>query len=290
MRVADLRQAPTIGQSRVRTWGVRLLLALGAVPLLLPLVWMVSTSLKRESQVFKFPPRLIPEPLTLQAYHDILVETPFARQYVNSLYIAVLTVIGTAIVSSLAGYALARLRFPGRGLVLPILLTSLLLPIEVLIVPLYSLMSWLGWIGTPIPLIVEPVFGAPAVIGTFLMRQFFLSLPRDLEDAGRVDGLSAAGVFWRIALPLARPAIATLAILTFLASWNAYLEPLVFTSGDTELMTLPVAIGLFTDYMGQPYWTRQMAATTLSIVPMVVVFLLAQRQIVTGIARSGLKG
>ncbi len=257
---------------------------------MLPLVWMVSTSLKRESAVFKFPPQLIPDVITFDAYIAIFNETPFARQYGNSLVIGVLTVLGTAVVSSLAGYALARLRFPGRSLVLPILLTSLLLPIEVLIVPLYSLMSWFGWVGTQIPLVVEPVFGAPAVIGTFLMRQFFLSLPRDLEDAGRVDGLSTLGVFLRIALPLARPAIATLAILTFLASWNAYLEPLVFTSGDAQLATLPVAIGQFTDYQGQPYWTRQMAATTLSIVPMVVVFLLAQRHIVAGIARSGLKG
>lgn len=257
---------------------------------MLPLIWMVSTSLKREAMVFKFPPQLVPDPLTFAAYQEIFTQTPFARQYANSLAIAILTVLGTAIVSSLAGYALARLRFPGRRLVLPILLTSLLLPIEVLIVPLYTLMSWLGWIGTPIPLVVEPVFGAPAVIGTFLMRQFFLSLPRDLEDAGRVDGLGRVGVFWRIALPLARPALATLAILTFLASWNAYLEPLVFTSGDAQLATLPVAIGQFTDYQGQPFWTRQMAATTLSIVPMVIVFLLAQRQIVAGIARSGLKG
>jgi multiple sugar transport system permease protein len=279
-----------VERHRSRTALVRILLVLGAVPLLLPLVWMVSTSLKLESRVFKFPPQLVPEPATLQAYVEIFSESAFARQYANSLYIGVLTVLGTAVVSSLAGYALARLRFPGRRLVLPLLLTSLLLPIEVLIVPLYSLMTWLGWIGTPIPLIVEPVFGAPSVIGTFLMRQFFLSLPRDLEDAGRVDGLSTFGVFRRIALPLARPAIATLAILTFLASWNAYLEPLVFTSGDAQLQTLPVAIGQFTDYMGQPFWTRQMAATTLSIVPMVVVFLLAQRHIVAGIARSGLKG
>ena len=281
---------PEVGRSRGRTFAIRLLLVAGAVPLMLPLVWMVSTSLKRESAVFKFPPQLIPDVITFDAYIAIFNETPFARQYGNSLVIGVLTVLGTAVVSSLAGYALARLRFPGRSLVLPILLTSLLLPIEVLIVPLYSLMSWFGWVGTQIPLVVEPVFGAPAVIGTFLMRQFFLSLPRDLEDAGRVDGLSTLGVFLRIALPLARPAIATLAILTFLASWNAYLEPLVFTSGDAQLATLPVAIGQFTDYQGQPYWTRQMAATTLSIVPMVVVFLLAQRHIVAGIARSGLKG
>jgi multiple sugar transport system permease protein len=199
-------------------------------------------------------------------------------------------VVGTAVVASMAGYALARLRFPGRVLVLPLLLTALLLPNEILIVPQYALMSNLGLIGTQVPLVLEPVFGAPAVVGTFLMRQFFLSLPRELEDAGRVDGLGALGVFLRIALPLSGPALATLAIMTFLASWNAYLEPLVFTSGLPELITLPVALNEFTNFDGTPQYALQMAATTLSIVPVGVVFLLAQRHIVEGIARAGLKG
>jgi multiple sugar transport system permease protein len=274
----------------VRRWLVRGLLVLGALPLLLPLVWMVSTSFKNEYAVFEYPPRLLPETLEWQNYVELFVSWPFARQYASSLYIAGLTVLGTAVIASLAGYALARLRFPGRSLVLPLLLTSLLLPIEVIIVPLYALTSELGWVGTQIPLVVEPIFGAPAVVGTFLMRQFFLSLPRELEDAGRVDGLSTFGVFRHIALPLAKPAIATLAILTFLASWNAFLEPLVFTAGDPEIVTIPVALGQFSDFLGQPTYTLQMAATTLSIVPVVIVFLLAQRHIVEGIARSGLKG
>jgi multiple sugar transport system permease protein len=140
------------------------------------------------------------------------------------------------------------------------------------------------------PLLIEPVFAAPTVVGTFLMRQFFLSLPRELQDAGRVDGLSEFGVFWRIALPLARPAIATLAILTFLASWNAFLEPLVFVAGNRELFTLPVALTQFTDVDGTVFFALQMAATGLSILPVVVVFLFAQRYIVEGIARSGIKG
>ena len=173
---------------------------------------------------------------------------------------------------------------------LPLLLSALLLPNEILIVPQYALMSQLGLIGTQVPLVLEPVFGAPAVIGTFLMRQFFVSLPRELEDAGRVDGLGALGVFFRIALPLAGSALATLAMLTFLASWNAYLEPLVFTSGRPDLITLPVALNEFTNFDGTPQYALQMAATTLSIVPIAMVFLLAQRHIVEGIARSGLKG
>lgn len=265
-------------------------LALGAVPVLLPLAWMVATSLKKEFEVFEFPPRLIPRTFEWHNYIDVMTEGLFARQYLSSLYIALLTVLGTAVVSALAGYALARLRFPGQRILLPALLTALLLPVEVIIVPLYVLTSALGWIGTQIPLVVEPIFGAPAVVGTFLMRQFFLSLPRELEDAGRVDGLGTFGVFRHIALPLARPAIATLAILTFLASWNAFLEPLVFTAGDKELATIPVGLSLMSDYFGQPVFNLQMAATTLSILPVVVIFLLAQRHIVEGISRSGLKG
>jgi multiple sugar transport system permease protein len=266
------------------------ILTVGLLPLLLPLVWMVSTSFKPEFDVFAYPPQFIPMRLRLQNYADVFGQAPFARQYLSSLYLGVANVVGTAIVASMAGYSLARLRFPGRGVVLPLLLSALLLPNEILIVPQYALFSNLGLIGTQVPLVLEPVFGAPAVVGTFLMRQFFLSLPRELEDAGRVDGLGGLGVFLRIALPLSGPALATLSILTFLASWNAYLEPLVFTSGRPELITLPVALNEFTNFDGTPQYAVQMAATTLSILPVAAVFLLAQRHIVAGIARSGLKG
>ena len=266
------------------------ILSIGGLILLLPLVWMVSSSLKPEFDIFVFPPEIIPEPLFWDNYREIFVRAPLARQYFNSIYIGVLNVAGTVAVSAMAGYSLAKLRFPGRFLVLPLLLCALLLPTEVIIVPLYALMSRFGWIGTHLPLIVEPVFGAPAVVGTFLMRQFFLSIPTEIEDAGRVDGLGTLGVFLRVALPLARPALATLALLTFLASWNAFLEPLVFTAGNKELLTLPVALDQYTDVDGTPFYALQMASTTLSILPVLMVFLLAQRQIIEGIARSGLKG
>jgi multiple sugar transport system permease protein len=276
-----------VGKQRVVVGG---LLVVGVLPLLVPLVWMISTSLKPEFDVFGYPPRIVPLRFRLENYADIFSQAPFARQYFNSLYIGVANVLATAVVASMAGYALARLRFPGRVLVLPMLLSALLLPNEIVIVPQYALMSSLGLVGSHVPLLLEPVFGAPAIVGTFLMRQFFVSLPSELEDAGRVDGLSALGVFLRIALPLSAPALATLAIMTFLASWNAYLEPLVFTSGRPELITLPVALNEFTNFDGTPQYALQMAATTLSIVPVAIVFLAAQRHIVEGIARAGLKG
>jgi multiple sugar transport system permease protein len=285
MKAISARRRPPAGRVLLAA-----VLAAGVLPLLVPLVWMVSTSLKPEFDVFSYPPQIIPSRIRWQNYVDIFLNTPFARQYLNSIYIGLLTVVGTLCVSAPAGYALARLRFPVRALVLPLLLSALLLPNEILIVPQYALMSQLGLIGTQIPLVLEPVFGAPAIIGTFLMRQFFVSLPKDLEDAGRVDGLGLFGVFFRIALPLAGSALATLSLLTFLASWNAYLEPLVFTSGAPDLITLPVALNEFTNFDGTPQYAQQMAATCLSILPIAAVFMLAQRHIVEGIARSGLKG
>lgn len=283
----SLSMTRRIGPGRI---ALTVVLTMGAIILILPLIWMVSSSLKPEFDIFVFPPEVIPDPVYWENYRAIFEEAPLGRQYFNSIYIGVLNVVGTVAVSALAGYSLARLRFPGRFLVLPLLLCALLLPTEVIIVPLYALMTRFGWIGTHLPLIVEPVFGAPAVVGTFLMRQFFLSIPDEIEDAGRVDGLGTFGVFLHVALPLARPALATLALLTFLASWNAFLEPLVFTAGNKDLLTLPVALDQYTDVDGTPFYALQMAATTLSILPVLVVFLLAQRQIIEGIARSGLKG
>lgn len=261
-----------------------------AIPMLFPLYWMISSSLKSEGEVFKFPPVMIPETLRFDNFEQVFTLQPYAVQYFNSVYIATINVIGTLFVASLAGYAFARISFRGRSWLFVLLLSALLMPIEVLIIPLYVLMAELGWLGTHIPLIVEPVFGIPSIVGAFLMRQYFLSLPGELEDAGRIDGLGRFGIFWRIALPLAKPALASVAILTFLASWNAYLEPLVFVAGIPELMTIPIALTRFTDFTGEPFWAITMAAATLSVLPMLVVFLFAQRYFVQGIARVGIHG
>lgn len=266
------------------------LLLVMAIPLLFPLWWMISSAFKGTHEIFAYPPRLIPEALRLDNFEQVFIRQPFARQYLNSLYIAALNVAGTIAVSSLAGYAFARIRFPGRTMLFVLLVSALLMPLEVLIIPLYILMKELGWLGTHLPLIVEPIFGAPAIVGTFLMRQHFLSLPVELEDAGRIDGLGRFGILWHIGLPLARPALATLAILTFLASWNSFLEPLIFVSGVPELMTIPLALTQFVEVFGEPIWAVQMAASSLSVVPILVVFLLAQRHFIRGIARSGIHG
>ena len=189
---------------------------------------------------------------------------PFARQYFNSLYIALAVTALTLVFSSLAGYALARMRFAGAGLLMLFLVSALMVPEEVTIIPNFFLMRWLGLMDTHWPLILLPVFGPQGIMATFLMRQYFLALPKELEEAGKMDGLSRLGIWWRIALPMSRPALAAVAIITFLNSWNLFLEPLVFVSS-LEMFTLPLALSNFTDPYGMPLWHLQLAATSLAV-------------------------
>lgn len=264
-------------------------LAILAIPFVFPFLWMVSSSLKPLAQVLSLPPTLIPENPTLQPYFDVFTQQPFAQQYWNSLYIAAVVTLGSIVVASLAGYAFARIKFPGANALFVVVLLGLLLPSEVTIVPLFQLFSSVGLIDTHWPLILIPVFGAPCVMGIFIMRQFFIVLPAELEEAGQIDGLTRFGIFRRIALPLAGPAIASVAIFTFLHSWNMFLEPLVFLTSKTKF-TLPLALTQYVDLTSTPIWNVQMAAATLTVIPVLLVFIFAQRQFVQGLAQTGLKG
>ncbi|MGZ0150644.1 carbohydrate ABC transporter permease [Kribbella sp. WER1] len=259
------------------------------VPFVFPIWWMATTSLKPVSEIFAFPPSLLPGSPTLDAYKQVFELQPFGRQYLNSLYIALLVTIGTLAVSSLAGYAFARVKFRGSGVVFLIVLTGLLIPNEVTIIPLYKMFDAFGLVDTHWPLILIPMLGAPSVLATFIMRQFFITLPTELEEAGRVDGLGRFGLFYRICLPLARPAIGAVAIFTFLHSWNLYLEPIVFLSSKQKF-TIPQALTQYVDAYGGPMWNTQLAAATLSALPVLIIFILAQRQFVEGLAQTGLKG
>jgi len=189
---------------KVLVYGVLLVCC---VPFVFPIWWMATTSLKPVTEIFAYPPSLLPGSPTLDAYRQVFELQPFGRQYVNSLYIAVVVTMLTLAVSALAGYAFARIRFRGAGVVFVIVLTGLLVPNEVTIIPLYRMFDALGLVDTHWPLILVPALGAPSVLATFIMRQFFITLPGELEEAGRVDGLGRFGLFWRVALPLARPAI-----------------------------------------------------------------------------------
>jgi multiple sugar transport system permease protein len=260
-----------------------------AVPFVFPTWWMISSSLLKANDVMAYPPNLIPTDPQWGNYVRAFADYPLARQYVNSLYIASIVTVGTMVVASLSGFAFARLRLPGANAVFLVLLTGLLIPSEVTIIPLFKLMDSLHLIDTHWPLILVPMLGAPSVLGAFVMRQFFLTLPTELEEAGRLDGLGPFGLYWRVAMPLARPALSAVAIFTFMHNWNYFLEPLVYLT-TKDKYTLPLALTQYTDAYGTQLWNIQLAASATTVVPVLVIFVVAQRQFVEGLAQTGLKG
>lgn len=260
-----------------------------AIPFVFPTWWMITSSLKPVSDIFAFPPTLWPTDPTLEAYVEAFTVQPFALQYFNSLYIAAFVTVGTMLISALAGYAFARIRFPGQNALFLVVLTGLLIPSEVTIVPLFQMFNAVGLVNTHWPLLLVTTFGAPSVLATFIMRQFFLTLPVELEEAARLDGLGRWAIWWRIALPLSRTALAAVAIFTFLNVWNLYLEPTVYLLSP-ELFTLPQALTRYTDAYGGEMWNVQMAASTMTALPVLIVFVFAQKQFVEGLAQTGLKG
>lgn len=261
------------------------LLTIAALTMVVPFLWMLSTSLKTNQFLLSMPPQFLPRPLTLESYARLLELFPMARMFFNSFFVAALTTAGQLLVSSMGAYAFARMRFRGRDTLFLLYLGTLMIPFQVTIIPLFIVMRYLGWINSYAGLIVPGIFSA---FGTFLLRQFFLTLPRDLEEAAFLDGASHFTVFWRIILPLARPALATLAVFAFMASWNAFLWPL-FILRDVELMTLPVGLAtLHGRYLTE--WNLVMAGSVITVIPMLVVYAVAQKHFVRGVVTSGLKG
>jgi multiple sugar transport system permease protein len=278
------RGAPSLrGTAIIATTARYLFLTVLSLVFMFPFWWLVTSSLKGPSEIRQTPPTFLPESPRWQNYVEVFTYQPFARHLFNSIYLGVVVTIGVLAISAISGYAFARLRFRGRSVIFVVLLVALMMPTEVTIVPLFSLMRSLGLVNTHVPLILIPIFGPQTILGAFLMRQFFLQLPRETEEAGMVDGLGHLGVFLRLALPLARPALGALAIVTFLYSWNLLLEPLVFID-DPDLYTVPLGLNSYTDSYGVPIWHLQLAATSISIVPMVVAFLVARRQLIVSFA------
>lgn len=279
-------KAELSARTKVALYG---LLCVLLIPFVFPTWWMVTSSFKPISDIFAFPPQLLPQRYDWTTYAKVFELQPFVQQYWNSAYIAAVVTIGTMIISSMAGYAFARIRFPFANTMFMLVLLGLLIPSEVTIVPLFQMFLQAGMVNTHWPLILVPMFGAPSIFATFVMRQFFVTLPVELEEAARVDGLGRFKIFVRIALPLAKPALASVAIFTFLHSWNLFLEPIVFLSS-TEKFTLPQALTQYTDAYGGPMWNIQLAAATLTALPVLIVFIIAQKQFVEGLAHTGLKG
>jgi multiple sugar transport system permease protein len=258
-----------------------------AIPFVFPFWWMFTSAFKTQTEIFEFPPPLLPHTLNWSNFSTVFTFQPFAQQYFNSLYIAALVTLANLFISSLAGYAFARIRFKGSTVIFILLLSALMMPAEVTIVPNYTI--WTSLTNTHVLLVLLPIFGGNGIVATFMMRQFFLSLPGELEDAARMDGLGRWGMFWQLALPIAQPAVAAVSILTFLYSWNSFLEPFIFLS-EPKLFTLPLALTYFRDNYGAPMWNIQLAATSLSIVPVLVFYIFAQRRVIESFTSSGVKG
>jgi multiple sugar transport system permease protein len=276
-----------------------LVLIVGALAMLLPFVWMLSTSLKPPEQLFTVPPTWLPRPLQFDTYLKALSAGNFGRYALNSLILALANVLSNVLLSALAGYAFARLRFPGRNALFVLVLATLMVPYQVTIIPLFVIVrhvplfggndifgqGGIGWINSYWGLIVP---GAVGAFGIFMLRQFFQTLPVELEDAARIDGAGELRIFWQIMLPLATPAVATLAIFSFQAGWNAFLWPLLITTTD-DMRTIQLGLTVFVQQYSTQ-WGQLMAATVVATLPVILVFGLGQRLMVRGIAFTGLKG
>jgi multiple sugar transport system permease protein len=260
------------------------LLAVFALAVIFPFVWMVATSFKPENEVVRFPPRLWPETWTLAGYLDIWQRVPFGRFFANSVLFAGGVTVISVFLDSLTAYALSRLQFPGRDVLFVVILIALMLPFQVTFIPVYVTVSFFGLLNSFAGLIIPRATNA---FGIFMLRQFFSTLPRELDDAARIDGASEFYIYSRIILRLSGPALATLAIFHFMYNWNDFLWPLLITSS-TDMRTLPAGLALF---MGQHVveYAVLMAGATLALAPLFLAFLFAQRYFVQGIALSGLK-
>jgi multiple sugar transport system permease protein len=275
------------------------LLLLGAAVMLMPFVWMVSTSLKPAYELFTVPPTWIPSQFQWDTYAKAMSAGNFGRYALNSLALALANMATNVSLAALAGYAFARLRFPGRKLLFVLVLATLMVPYQVTIIPLFVIIrhmplfggndllgqGGIGWINSYWGLIVP---GAVGAFGIFMLRQFFQTLPKELEDAARIDGAGEWRIFWQIMLPLAMPAIATLAIFSFQAGWNAFFWPLLITTTD-DMRTIQLGLTVFVQQYSTQ-WDQLMAATVVATAPVILAFAIGQRLLVRGIAFTGLKG
>ncbi len=268
------------------------LMVSGAILWLLPAVWVLVTSLKVTENIIRVPPEWIPWPATLVHYGEVLFSSSrtarIGRAFLNSAIISVGTVILVVLTSAMAAYPLARMRFRGRNLIFAVLVGSLMIPNAVVLVPQYILTQRLGWLSTYQGLIV-PEAAMTFAFGVFLLRQFFLTMPAELEDAARIDGASPWRIFTRILLPLSQPALGALAIFAFRSAWNDFLWPLIAVN-KPEMFPLPVALALLRGAYSSESYGPIMAGATLSALPLLVVFLVANRRIIEGTRVSGLKG
>jgi multiple sugar transport system permease protein len=253
-----------------------------------PFLWTISTSLKTSNQIFAWPPKLIPDPIEWSNYPKVFDTIPLDRYFLNTLGYTTAVTIGQLLFCSLAGYAFARLKFPGRDLIFFLYLGTMMIPGSVTLVPSFILMRWFHWVDTVWAMTIPGMFGS--AFGTFLMRQFFLTIPSELDDAATIDGASKLRIYWQIILPLGKPAMAVLAVFTITAVWNDFVWPLIMIH-DQNLFTLTLGLARFNGGMqSYTFWAGMMAAATMTIAPLIVIFLLAQRFFTEGISLTGMGG
>lgn len=264
-------------------------LLMGAITMIGPFLWMIATSLKTPDEVFSFQKEWWKEwiPLTFhwQNYIDTWYVVPFAKFYLNSIFVTAAITLGQVVTSAMAAYAFARLQFPGRDKLFFGYLATMMVPGTVTMIPVFILLRYLGWIDSYKALVLPGIFTA---YGTFMLRQFFLTLPKELEDAAKIDGCSYLGIFWKIILPLSKPALATLTTFTFMGAWMNFMWPLIVINSH-EKYTLPVGLSYFQSLHGTD-WTLLMAASVMAILPILLLFIFNQRFFVEGIKLTGIKG
>lgn len=264
---------------------LHVILTLGALIMIFPFLWTVSSSLKDMSQIFLLPPAWIPHPFQWSNYVDSLTAAPFGLAYWNSFYITGVVVLTTVLTASMAAYAFAKIRFPGSNVLFILFLATMMIPKHVTMIPLYIVMGEIGWLDSHLSMIVPgALFNAFAV---FLLRQFIMGIPKELEEAAILDGASSFKIYWSIILPLIRPALAAVGIFVFLGSWNNFLDALIFLN-TPENFTVPLLLNSFKGlYVAD--WALMMAGTTISVIPVLLVYIVAQKQIIEGVTITGIK-
>ncbi len=263
------------------------ILIVGAIMMVFPFAWMIDASLMTSSEIQRRPPALFPAEVQWNNFTELLDVLPFGRLYLNSLIVTVSTVIGVLFTSSLAGFAFAKYQFPGRELLFYIILATMMIPFFVTLIPVFYIVRQLGWINTYQGLILP---GITSAYGIFLMRQFIVSIPDELIDAARIDGAPEPMIYWRIIIPLTRPALATLGTFVFIGSWNAFLWPLLVINS-RELYTVPLGLNTLRTFAAEARnLNLLMSGTVMSVVPTLILFIFLQRYFIQGITLTGLKG